>query len=77
MNLIQVTKPSGRQWNILLDAVVAILKYKTITIDHSVYINVFPGGTLSYITCSNNDFIYSSNNETAFPELRRVFEEAF
>ena len=28
MNVIQVTKPSGKQWNQLLDAVVTIIKYK-------------------------------------------------
>ena len=30
MNGIQVTKPSGRQWNRLLDAVVTVLKYKVV-----------------------------------------------
>ena len=30
MNVIQGTKPIGRQWNILLDAVVTIIEYKKI-----------------------------------------------
>ena len=41
MNGIQVENPSGRQLNRLLDAVVTILKYKKITIDHAIYIKVF------------------------------------
>ena len=41
MNGIQGTKPYGRQWNILLDAVVIILRYKNIKIDHPIYIRVF------------------------------------
>ena len=36
MNGIQGTKTSGRQWNRLLDAVVAIIKYKKSTIDHAI-----------------------------------------
>ena len=36
MNVIQGTKPAGRQWNRLLDAVVTILRYKNITIDHAI-----------------------------------------
>ena len=36
MNGIQKTKPAVIQWNILLDAVVKILKYKKSTIDHAI-----------------------------------------
>ena len=36
MNGIQGTKPSGRQWNRLLDAVVTIIKYNKSTIDHDI-----------------------------------------
>ena len=36
MNVIQGTKQSGRKWNIILDVVVTIIKYKEITIDHSI-----------------------------------------
>ena len=38
MNEIQGTKPLGRQWNIILNAVVIILKYNKSTIDHAIYI---------------------------------------
>ena len=41
MNGIQGKKPVVIQWNILLDAVVTILKYNKITIDHVIYINFF------------------------------------
>ena len=59
MNGIQGTKPAGRKWNILLDA----------------YIKVLTGGTVSYLTVSNYYVINTTNNETEFPELTRVFEE--
>ena len=55
MNAIQVTKPSGRQWNQLLDAVVTILEYKKKTIDHAIYIKVFDDGTVFYLTVSTDD----------------------
>ena len=32
---------------------------------------------MSYLTVSTDDFFNSTNNETAFPELTRVFEEHF
>ena len=56
---------------------VTILKYKKRTIDHAIYIKVFSDGTVSYFTVSTNDFLVTTNNETEFPELRSVFEEAF
>ena len=75
MNGIQGTKPAGRQWNRLLDAVVTILKYKKSTIDHAIYIKVFADGTVSYLTVSTDDVLNTNNNENAFPELTRVFKE--
>ena len=77
MNGIQVTKPSGRQWNRLLDAVVIIIKYKKSTIHHAIYIKVFYDLTVSYLTFSTGDILNTTNNETEFTELRRVFEEHF
>ena len=59
-----------------LGAVDANLKYKKGAIDHAVYIKVFPDGTVSYITFSADDILNAANNKTAFPELRRVLEEA-
>ena len=67
----------GRQWNILLDAVVSILNYKKSTIYHAIYIKVFTDGTVSYLTFSTDDFLNTANNETAFPELTIVFKEHF
>ena len=76
MNGIQGTKPAGRQWNRLLDAVVTIIKYKKSTIDNAIYIiNFFSDGTVSYLTVSTYDVLNNTNNETAFPELTRVFKE--
>ena len=77
MNVIQGTNPAGRQWNRLLDVVVKILKYKKITIDHAIYIKFFTDGTVSYLKVSTYGVINTTHNETAFPELTRVFEEHF
>ena len=70
---IQGTNPSGSQWNRLLDAVVKILDYKKITIDHAIYIKVFSDITVSYPTVSTDDFLNTTNNDTSFTELTRVF----
>ena len=56
---------------------VTIIKYKKSTIDHSIYIKSFSYGTVSYLTVSAYDVINTTNNDTAFTELRRVFEEGF
>ena len=77
MNGIQGTEPSGRQWNRLLDAVITILEYKKSTIDRAIYIKVFDNGTVSYLTVSTDDVLNTTNNEKAFPELKRVFKEHF
>ena len=66
MNGIQVTKPSGRQWNRLLEAVVSILKYKKNAIDSAIYIQIFTYGKVSYLIVSTDDFIRTNNKETAF-----------
>ena len=64
MNVIQVAKPSGREWNRLLDAMVTIVKYKKNTIDHAVYIKVFTDVTVSYITFYTDDVLNTNNNDT-------------
>ena len=69
MNAIQVAKPAGPQWNILLDAVVTVIKYKKITIDHAIYIKFFSDETASYFTVSTDDVLNTTNNETSFPEI--------
>ena len=56
MNVIQGTKPDGRQWNRLLDTVVTMLKYKKITIDDDIYIKVFYDGTVYYLKVSTDNF---------------------
>ena len=56
---------------------VTIIKYKKITIDHSIYIKVFSDVTVSYLTVSTNDVIDTTNNYTVFNGLRIVFEEYF
>ena len=50
-------KPYGRQWNILLDSVVTILKYKKGTIDHDIYIKVFSNGKVYYLIVSTDGVI--------------------
>ena len=77
MNGIQGTNPAGRQWNRLLDAVVTIFKYKKSKIYYAIYIKVFTDGTVFYLTVSADYVLNTTNNETAFPELTRVFKEHF
>ena len=77
INEIQGTKPSGRQCNRLLNAVVKINKYNRITIDHAIYIKFFSDVTVPYLTFSTNAFLDIINDETYFSELRRVFEKVF
>ena len=77
MNGIQGTKPAGIQCNILLDAVVTVLKYKKSIIDHAIYIKFFTDGTVSYLTVSTYDVLNNINNDTAFPELTIFLKEHF
>ena len=77
MNVIQGTKAAGQQWNILLDVVVTNIKYNKITIVHDIYIKVFTDGTVSYLIVYTDDVLNATNNETAFTELKEVFEEDF
>ena len=62
MNTIQGTKPAGRPWNRLLEAVVTVIKYNKSTIYHDIYIKVFNDGTISYITVSTDDVLNTTNN---------------
>ena len=57
--------------------VATILKYKKNTIDHDIYIKVFTNDIVSYLTVSTDDVINTTNNETSFTELTRVFKELF
>ena len=77
INGIQGAKPARRQWNILLDAVVTILKYKKSTIYHNIYIKVFTYGKVSYITVSIDNFLNTTNNDNTFTEIPRLFKEHF
>ena len=77
MNRIQGKNPSIQQCNQLLDSVVTILKYNKRNICHAIFIKLFSDGTVSYLMVSNDDFINTTNNETSFLELIRVFEEHF
>ena len=46
MNSIQWGESAERQWNILLDSVVTIIKCKKRIIHHDIYIKVFTYGTV-------------------------------
>ena len=63
--------------NRLLDAGVTIIKYKKNTIDYAIYIKFFTDGKVSYLTVSTDDVLTTTNNETAYPELTKVFEVHF
>ena len=71
---IREKKPSGLQWNCLLDAVITIIKYRKITIDPAIYIKLLSDGTVSYLTVSTDDVFNTTNNEIEFPELRIVLK---
>ena len=73
MNGIQGTKLDGKQCNILLGAVVTMIKSKKITIYHDIYIKVFSDRKVSYLAYSADDVLNTNNNETSFPELRIYF----
>ena len=62
MNRIQGKKPARRKWNILLDSVVTILKYKKSTIDHAIYIKIFNGGIVYYLILYTDDVLNTTNN---------------
>ena len=64
MNGIKGTKPAGRKWNIILYAVVTVLKYKKMKINHAIYIKSFTDGTVSYLTVSTKDVINTTNNDS-------------
>ena len=64
MNGIQGIKPSGIQFNLILDSVVTILKYNKITIDNTIYIKVLSDVTVSYLMVSTDDVLNTTNNET-------------
>ena len=70
-----MNKPFRIQCNRLLDAVVTIIKYKKCTIDHDIYIKIFTGGTVSYLTVSTDDVLNTTSNQNAFTELTRDFKE--
>ena len=70
-------KPSGRQCNRLLDAVVTMLKYKKSRIGYYIYIKFFNYGKVSYLIVSTDDVLNTTTNETAFPELTIFSEERF
>ena len=77
MNGIQRKKLSGRQWNILLDVVVTLLKYKKITIDNAIYIKLFSDWTVSYLTVSDDNVLNTTTNETSFHGGKKGFKEHF
>ena len=76
MNGIQGTKSSVKKLNWLLDAVVKIVEHKKNTIDN-IWIKVFSDGTVTYLKVSTDDFLNTTNKDTYFTEIRKVFEESF
>ena len=71
INGIQGTTLAVQQWNKLRDAMVTILEYIKITINHVISIKCFSDVTVSFITVSTDDVINITTNETAFLELAR------
>ena len=51
-----------------------MMRYKKITIDHTIYIKVLYDENISYLMVSTDDVLNTNNNDTAFTELRRVLK---
>ena len=77
MSVIQGENPAGQQQNKPLDEVVTIIKHNKVTIDHAIYIKTLSALTVSHLMVSTYDVLSTTNNETEFTELTRVFEEDF
>ena len=77
MDVIQGGKPSVLQWNMILFAVVKIMKYKKSTIDHNICIKVLSDGNVSYIMVSADVVLNTTTNETEITKLRKCFEGSF
>ena len=54
-----------------------IHKYNKSAIDHAISVKVSSNKTSYYPIVSTDDVLNTSNNDTVFPELTRVFEEYF
>ena len=61
MNGAQEKKTAVQNFNCLLDAVLKVLKYRNIKIDHAIYIRVFSNETVSYFIVFTNDVIKNPN----------------
>ena len=49
----------------------SILKYNTSIINYAIYIKLFSGVTVSYLTVFTDDVINTMNNETALNKITR------
>ena len=56
---------------------VTILNYDKSIIYHTIYINVFSDGTVSYPMISTDNILNTTNIKTAFTKIIIVLEEAF
>ena len=75
MSVIQGIKPAGRQYNQPLVTVLTIIKHNKSTIQNAIFFKVIYEVRVSHLMVSTDDVLNTTNNETEFPELTRVFEE--
>ena len=73
-NLIQVTKPSGSHWNILISDVFKIIDYKRSIIYNAIYIKLLPDGIFSFLIVSTYHIINATNNHKALQEFKRFLK---
>ena len=54
--------------------VVTLIKNKKSTVDHAIYIKLFSDKNFPYLTASTDDVLNTTNNDTSFPYLKKVFK---
>ena len=66
MNGVKGAKPEFRKWGRLLDAVLEQLQLSGSKIDHSIYVKVYPNGTISYLSVLTYQILQTTTNNYVF-----------
>jgi hypothetical protein len=70
VNVIQGTKPAGRQWNDILTIVLTKLKYQRNHVDHGVFIHVSEDERQKMLLCiSTDDFLCAFTHQKLYDDL--------
>ena len=74
INRIQGTKPEDHQCNRLLNYFLQQIKSLQINIDNAIYVKFFQNETTSYPTVSKYEILQTTENSSAFEELRDTLD---